>query len=175
MARSWPVFLFLFLMAPSLAFSNMSREEKQAAQQEEQLKQEFGPDLTHVPFYLRYSFARHNNASWESSTYSERKAFLIKYEEGVAAQEQKQKEEAKAQAIQEKARLVEEKNKARLRRAKERAELAEQKATDKYYRDRQKAFDKLVSDQRKGLTGMEKNWQQQVISDQQAVQQATQE
>ena len=114
-------FLLIFLMLSSFSFAKMDEDAK--------LKKDFGPDLVHVPFFLRFSFSKQFNKDWKKSDYSERKAFLKDYETNLAADQSKQKAEARAEAEKEKERLLEKKRSSvQKERDRLRAQLAEEKA-----------------------------------------------
>ena len=138
-------FLFAFLIVSSFSF---------AKDNEPELQKEFGHDLTHVPFFLRFAFNKEFNKDWKKSDYPERKAFLTKYEANVAAEQVKEEAEQKAEAEREKERLRE-KNEAQ-HKADERlkASLAEEKSEKDADDERQKEFDKGLQTQQRELDDM---------------------
>jgi len=142
--------IFFFLSSISLA-SNIDTE----------LKNEFGADLTHVPFFLRYSFGQHYNEDWKDSTYSERKSFLIRYEDNLKKQKAQDIQDAKIQAVKDKAYKMEQDKKRRKLAARLKAEEVEQEAEEKEARERQRSMDQAVEGQKRDLAQMEDQFQQQ--------------
>ena len=128
---------------------------------EAQLKQEFGQDLSHAPFFLRFSFLKQYGMDWKESSYSERKNFLTRYENGVAAELAQEKAEAKAESDKEKERQHEKDRIARKIKARLKAEAAEEKAEKDEYTERQKSFHQVVVGQQRELDQMVQSLQQE--------------
>ena len=99
MVKHLLIFLFLFFMLSSFSF---------AKDDDAKLKKEYGQDLTHVPYFLRFSFYEKYHRDWKETYYTERKFFLTNYETNLAADQAKEKAEVKAEADKEKERLHEE-------------------------------------------------------------------
>jgi hypothetical protein len=141
-------FLCIFLFLSSLSFAKEAFDEAF-------LQKEFGDDLSHAPFFLRFAFNKEFNKDWGKSDYLERKIFLTNYETGLAVEQVKEKTDAKAAAAQEKERylatkeaLLKEKERLKAQEAEEKAEkLAEEK--------RQKEFDQATRKQQQELEQME--------------------
>ena len=127
-------FLCIFLFLSSLSFAKEAFDEAF-------LQKEFGADLSHAPFFLRFAYSKEFNKDWKKTDYLERKAFLTEYETNLATDQAKEKAEAKVAAAEEKERylankeaLLKEKNRLKAREAEEKAE----KLADE---ERQKEFD----------------------------------
>jgi len=142
-------FLFVFLMLSSFSFA-----QKDDAKLQVKLQKEFGYDLTHVPFFLRFSYYKKFDKNWKESDYPERLAFLKNYETNLAAEQVKEKADAKAAAAKEKERLGEKKEALRKEKERSKARLAEEKAEKKAEEGRQKEFNASVSEQKKELQQM---------------------
>ena len=125
-------FLFVFLMLPSFSFAG--NQDKQEAK----LQKEFGHDLTHAPFFLRFAYYKEFDKDWKETDYLERKAFLGDYETQSAAEQAKEEAEAKAQIAKEKERLRA--KQAALRKEQERlkAEATEEKSVKREAEERLK-------------------------------------
>lgn len=139
--------LVIFLMLASFAF---------AKNDDAKIKKEFGPDLTQAPFFIRYSFSKQYDKDWGESTYSEREAFLTKYEANLTAEQKQEKADAKALAEEKKERLQEKKRIQRKLADRIKAEIDEEKANKKEDKDRQRDFDKMIKDQQRDLQQMER-------------------
>ena len=94
--------LFIFLMLSSFSLANNDEAKLQA-----KLQKEFGHDLTHAPFFLRFAYYKEFDKDWKETDYLERKAFLGDYETQSAAEQAKEEADAKAQIAKEKERLRE--------------------------------------------------------------------
>ena len=148
MLRNILNFIVIFLMLSTLVFANAKSDEIK-------LQNEYGKDLTHVPFFLKFSFYKQYNRDWKTTYYSERKEFLHEYEIEAAKAAAEEREEARAQAEEEKARLRAKRDADRDEHNKEKAKLAQEKADAKAEEERQKSFDQTVKDQEKELQQME--------------------
>jgi hypothetical protein len=146
-------FLFAFSLLPC---SSQARPDIVAA-----LKQEYGQDLTHVPFYLRYAFLKAYHKDWENSYYIERESFLKDYKENLAIQNAKDRAEEKAEADAEKARQQAKQDELRKQQDRLKAELAEEKAEEDDDYQRQKEFDDTIKQQEQQLQQMQLQMQQQ--------------
>lgn len=148
------IFCFLFISFTSFVFAKIDKQEAK-------LKQEFGQDLTHAPFFLRFSYSKQYGKEWKESNYEERKDFLAMYENNIVTEKLKEKAEAKAEADRQKELLSEKKRIKRRIEDRIKAELAQEKADKKYDEERQKAFDNTLKEQRKELQDMVKELQQE--------------
>jgi hypothetical protein len=92
------------------------------------LQNEYGYDLTHVPFSLRFAFYKEFDKDWERSDYLERKYFLTDHEINLKTQRTKEKTYAKVQADKEKELLYERKEALRKEKDRLKARKAEEKA-----------------------------------------------
>lgn len=151
----------MFLMLSSFSFA-----KNPADLQEIKLKSEFGQDLTHAPFFLRFSFSKEYDKDWKDSDYSERKDFLTQYENSSAAEKAKEKADARAQAAKDKETALEKKQEQRKIADRIKAQKAEEKAEKDAYKARQKAFNDAVKEEKKELKEME----QQLLQEEQAQQ-----
>ncbi len=142
-------FLFVFLMLSSFSFANNDDAKLQA-----KLQKEYGYDLTKAPFFLRFSYYKEFNKDWKKTDYPERLSFLEDYETRSAAEQAKEKAEAKAAAVKEKERLREKKEALGKEKERLKAQLAKEKAQQLADKERQKEFDTSVKEQRKGLQQM---------------------
>src|ERR1700679_219596 len=79
-------FLFVFLILSSFSF---------AKNDDTKLQSEYGYDLIHAPFFLRFAFEKEFTKDWQKSDYPEREAFLKDYETNLAAEQKKEQVEAK--------------------------------------------------------------------------------
>ena len=143
-------FLFIFLMLSTLAIAKKSNIEAV-------LHNEYGADLTHAPFFLRYSFHKQYKKDWKDSTYSQRRDFLANYESNIDAEQAQEKADAKAESRNEKDRLRQQRQAERDARESLRAQAAAEKAEQKEGRDRQKDFNSMLKDQQKELQQMQKD------------------
>jgi hypothetical protein len=135
-------------MLSSLSFANKNDEAK--------LKAEYGPELTHVPYVIRFAYNEKYHHDWTKTYYSDRKFFLLDYEANLAADQAKKKAEALAEADKEKARIAE--RKAELKKESDRlkAEKAKEKAQEYDDSQRQKEFNTTVSEQQKEIRDMQR-------------------
>lgn len=90
-------FLFIFLILTSLSF---------AKDDDSKLKREYGQDLTHVPFFLRFDFSKKYGIDWKDTYYAQRRVFLKDYDISYEAEQKKEKAEARAEADRKKAYLI---------------------------------------------------------------------
>jgi len=137
--------LIIFLMLSSFSFAR----DNDAA-----LQQEYGPDLTKAPFFLRFAFEKQTNIDWGKSYYSDRKAFLTNYEANLDAQRVQEKADAREAADEEKERLREKRDKQRQEQDRLKAQQDEDKTEQQEYDQRQKEFSDLEKNQRQELQGM---------------------
>ncbi|MDE2223504.1 MAG: hypothetical protein KGK03_10600 [Candidatus Omnitrophica bacterium] len=147
--------LIILLILPSFSLSALARDP------DAKLKSEYGNDLTHVPFFLRYSFLKTYNKDWYNSLYTERLDFLRDYETNVAAQKARDKAEAAQAAAEQKNRENEQKMILAKEKARKKAELDEEKDEQKAADLRQKSLDQMVAAQNKSLAAMEREMLQQ--------------
>ena len=144
-------FLFVFLMLSSFSFAKDDDAKLQT-----KLQEEFGRDLTHAPFFLRFAYYKEFNKDWKKTDYLERKAFLTDYETELAAQQAQEKADAKAAAAQEKERYLAKKEELRKEKERLRARKAEEKAEKLADEARQKAFDEAKREQQQELEQMKR-------------------
>lgn len=140
-------FFLIFFMLSTIAFARIT---------EVQLQQEFGSNLTQVPFYLRFSFSKEYHKDWDKSVYSERKNFLHDYKANVAAEQAKDKIIAKAEAAKEKADIREQRVEARKERDALKADADQARADQMAENARQKEFNTSLIDQSKELDQMQR-------------------
>jgi len=151
-------FLFIFLMLSS--FSHASDDNTKAENKlEAKIQNEFGYDLTHVPFFLRFAYDKQFNKDWKDTDYPQRKAFLIDYENNLAEERAKYKEEAKTAAADEKDRLLEKREKQRKENEFLKEQLAEEKADKLADKELQKQFKSNLTDQAKELAEMQREYE----------------
>ena len=143
--------ILILLMLSSVSFA-MGYDSK--------IKEEFGKDLTHAPFTLRFSFSKKYHKDWKQSSFAERKAFLTAYEIGLAQDAAQARAQARADAAYRRDRANQARAAARAERDKERAESAEARAEAKADADRNKAFNSAVLSHQKELQQMERNLSQ---------------
>jgi len=138
--------LFVFLLLSTYSF---------AINKDAPLQKEYGPDLTHIPFFLRFTFYQKFGKDWVNSDYLERKNFLTDYDKQTAADKAKEAADAKAEAEHEK-ELIREK-KAELYQEKEKIRLEKQEAREQKLAEikRQRDFDALVHSQELELKKLE--------------------
>jgi len=136
----------LFLMLSSVSF---------AKGYDSKIKEEFGKDLTHAPFTLRFAFSKRYHIDWKQSTFAERRTFLTNYEIGVEQDARHARDQARADAAYRRDRANQSRAAARAHRDKEKAEAAAARAEAKETSDRNKSFNKTVTDQQKELQQME--------------------
>ena len=148
-------FLFVFLILSSLSFAQNDDAKMQA-----KLQKEFGYDLTHAPFFLRFSYNKAFNKDWKESDYPERFGFLRDYEINLAAQQAKEKAEAEALAAKEKERLLEKKEALRKEKERLKAIEARKKADRLAEEERQKRFKTGLYNEKKSLEEMQRLFQQ---------------
>jgi len=150
MVKRSVVFVFLFLMLSSFSF---------AKDNDAKLKSEYGPYLTHAPYFLRFAFAKAYKKDWNDSYYYERRLFLVKYEADQVAQKIKDKEEARIAADRERERK--EMKKAELQKEKDRwnARSDEEKAEKDEYDQRQREMNDAVKQQKQAIQDMEQSLQ----------------
>jgi len=134
--------------------SSYSFADKDDAKMQAKLQKEYGYDLTHAPFFLRFAYYKEFDKDWKKTDYPERYAFLADYEISSAAQLAKDKAEAKAEAAQEKERLQEKKDALRKEKDRLKAEKAEEKAEKLEDEERQKEFNTAVNNQQRTLEEM---------------------
>jgi hypothetical protein len=120
------------------------------------LQNEYGYDLTHAPFFLRFAFYKEFNKDWKRSDYLERKYFLTDYEINLEAQQAKEKTYAKIQADKEKELLYERKETLRKDKDRLKARKAKEKAEKLDDKEHQKEFYRTVKDQEKILEQMKR-------------------
>ena len=137
--------LFIFLILSTFSFAKDS---------DAKLKNEFGSDLTRAPFSVRYSFLRQYDKEWDESNYNERKTFLTNYKANSDAQQQKEKADAKALAQKDRDRQREKKLFKQKIAARLKADEAEKREYNNELKYRQKAFNRLVKDQKSELEKM---------------------
>ena len=143
--------LIIFLMLSSVSF---------AKGYDTKIKEEFGKDLTHAPFTLRFSFSKKYHKEWKESTFAERRAYLTAYEIGVDQDKAQTRAQARADALYRRDRANAARQAARAQRNKQMADAQEVKAEARADADRNKAFNKEVSSQHKDLQQMLKNQSQ---------------
>ncbi len=142
MAKYFLYLIFVFLSLTSFSYANSD---------EIKLQKEFGKDLTHAPFFLRFSFYKKFNKDWKQTDYPERKFFLMDYENDLVIAKAKEKAEARAEADREKERLHEKKEALRKENDRLKAQEAEDRAEEKADEERQKEFDSSVGEQKREL------------------------
>ncbi len=152
MVKSFLNFLVIFLMLATFAC---------ARNDDSKLKNEFGPDLTHAPFFLRFSFLKEYSKDWKNSNYTERKSFLTHYENNVAAALAKEKADAKALALKNKERAREKRDLERKIAQRKKDQEAEDKAEAKAVAERNKNMSNMVYNQQKDLAEMQRQLQQE--------------
>ena len=143
-------FLFVFLMLSSFSFAKDDDAKLQT-----KLQEEFGTDLSHAPFFLRFAFSKEFNKDWKKSDYLERKVFLTDYETDLAADRAQEKADAKAAAAEEKELYLAKKEELRKEKERLRARKAEEKAEKLADEERQKEFDQAKREQRRELEQMQ--------------------
>ena len=94
------------------------------------LQNEYGRDLTHVPFFLRNAYYLKYHVDWKSTYFTERKVFLRAYDTNLAAEQVKEKALAKAEAAKEKERLRLKKQEDRKIKDRLKAQADEEKAEE---------------------------------------------
>jgi len=144
--------LLIFLLIAGTSWAKMT---------EAQLKQIYGQDLSHAPFFLRFSFYKSHNKDWYKSLYFERHDFLMYYEENKAKQEALDKAEAKLEAEKEKEHNDEKAAKEKKEKDRIKREHDEEAAEEKEYNDRQKQFDQQVSSEQQEVQQMLQQSKQQ--------------
>ena len=142
-------FLFIFLALSSPSFANNDEAKLEA-----KLEKEFGHDLTHAPFFLRFAYYKEFDQDWKETDYMERKAFLEDYETQSAAEQAKEEAEAKAQIAKEKERLREKREALRKENEQLKAQLAQERAEKREDEERQKEFDRSLKEEQKILQQM---------------------
>lgn len=143
--------LFISLMLSSLALANNGDAKLQA-----KLQSEYGADLTHAPFFLRFAFKKEFNKDWKKTDYLERKAYLTDYEMNLMAQQKQEKNEARAEAIKEKERLNAQRDADLKEKERLNAEADEQRAENLEDEERQRSFNASVNDQQRELQEMQR-------------------
>jgi hypothetical protein len=146
-------FLLIFLMLSSISFASKEMDAK--------LKAEFGQDLTHAPYFIRFAFYERYHRDWKTTYYTDRKYFLTAYETNVAADQAKEKARAKAEAAKEKERVDEAKEVLRRQKDRLKAQLEKEKAEKRDDRERQKEFDDSVRGQQREIRQMQREVIQQ--------------
>lgn len=144
--------LLFFILITSISYAKTRNEDAK-------LQTEYGYDLTHVPFFLRYDYESKYHKYWSKTYYLDRKYFLLDYETNLAVEKLKNKAEAKAEAEKEKRRLNE--KKAALKKEKDRlkARIDEQKAEALEDKNRQKDFNGQLHAQNKEIQQMKQDFQ----------------
>ena len=140
-------FLFVFLMLSSFSF---------AKDDDSKLQKEFGPDLSHAPFFLRFAFSKEFNKDWGKSDYSERKAFLTDYETNLTTKQKQEAVDAKTAATEEKERLRAQKAELRQEKEKLKTQEAEEKAEKAAREEFIKETTEAEKEQHKELAEMER-------------------
>ncbi|MDE1920575.1 MAG: hypothetical protein KGJ09_06030 [Candidatus Omnitrophica bacterium] len=148
MIRLSMVFFAFFLMMSSCSLASGINDAK--------LKQKYGSQLTHAPFFLRYAFLKTYGEDWADSSYSQREPFLMDYEKNLGVEMAREKAEDRAEAQEEKQRQDERKDELRKERDRIKAQLDEEKAEEKADEERQKSFQNLVKDQERSLHSLER-------------------
>jgi hypothetical protein len=120
------------------------------------LQNEYGRDLTHVPFFLRNAYYLKYHVDWKSTYFTERKVFLRAYDTNLAAEQVKEKALAKAEAAKEKERLRLKKQEDRKIKDRLKAQADEEKAEEKSDRDRQREFNQELRSQADELKDMKR-------------------
>jgi hypothetical protein len=140
-------FLCIFLFLSSLSFAKEAFDEVF-------LQKEFGADLSHAPFFLRFAFSKEFNKDWKKTDYLERKVFLTDYENDLAAEQAKEKVDAKAAAVQEREGTLAKKEALLKEKERLKAQKAEEKAEKLADEARQKEFDEAKREQQQELEQM---------------------
>jgi len=118
------------------------------------LQKDYGNNLVHVPFFLRFAFKRNFNKEWDKSDYAERKVFLIAYETDLEASQARDKEEAKEEAQAKKDAWLAKKAQAQKERDRLKAEQDEAKQEKADEIAQQKEFNDNLRDQKQKLQDM---------------------
>ena len=124
------------------------------------LQSEFGQDLTHAPFFLRYSFFKHFNKDWKESKYEERRSFLADYEEKVLVEQNKEQEEVNAEALKKKENERQNQEALRQENNKLKAEQQQEKDAQDSETQRQKEFNTDLNEQQKQMEQLQKELEQ---------------
>ena len=147
------LFMVKYLLNFLLIFSLLSVSAF-AKNEDAKLQEEFGSDLTHVPFFLRFAFSKEFNKDWKKSNYPQREAFLRDYESNLAAQQKQEKIETQALAQKNKEILLEKKEEQHREKDRLKARLEKERAEEKAEKERQKEFSTLLNEQQKELNDM---------------------
>jgi len=125
--------LCFFLISTTWAFAADTWSEAR-------LQSVYGKDLTQAPFYLKFAFQKQFNQDWSKSYYTDRKQFLMDYENSVDLDAKKAQAQAKQEAQEEKEQLLEEKQEAKEKNLKLRAEHLKELAEAREEKERQREF-----------------------------------
>lgn len=150
--------LFMFLTLSSFSFANNINNDE--AKLEAKLQKEFGYDLTHVPFFLRFSFSKEFDKDWKDSDYLERKVFLADYEKNLAIKQAMEKAEAKAAAAKEKELFLEKKEALSVEKERLKARLVQEKSQRLAEKKRQRELKADLKEQHKTLQEMMREFEQ---------------
>jgi hypothetical protein len=143
--------IFLFLTSFSLAKKGSDEGALQA---------EYGRDLTHVPYFLRYSFYNDYHLDWKKSNYAERHVFLEKYQISLAQQQIQEREDERLAKQDEREKIHAQREAERAEKDREKADLAEQRAEERENQDREKQFSTLVKEQQQEAQQIQQEQQQ---------------
>ncbi len=146
-------FLFIFLFLSTFSEAKDGIDLK--------LKQEYGDDLSHAPFFLRFAFLKAYNKDWKESIYPERESFLKDYELNLSLEQKQEKEEAKQEAEDERERSKEKREALQRQRDRLRAEIQEEETEKQEEESRQQDFATSIAAQKRELSQMESQISQQ--------------
>jgi len=119
------------------------------------LKSEYGQDLTHAPFIIRYAFYNELHEEWGKSDYAQRKAFLTNYDRKLKEEQRLDKAEARAESNHYKEILSQKKVALRKKEQIQRAEADEDKEEQRADEERQNSFAREVEQQQRELNQMQ--------------------
>lgn len=137
------VFSFLVLfMASNVALAGKIKEPDLS---------EHGKDLRKASFPVRHNFNKAYLKDWGRSTFSERKAFLIKWHNQLIEEEKKAQVQAKLDAIAQREKEKQKREALKKEEEKIRAEEREAQGYQKDYDKRAKNFNKMVNSQRRSI------------------------
>lgn len=149
------IFIIILLVLSSTSYGKTDEEKYLPG-----LQKEYGRDLTHTPFFLRFSFQKEFNKLWKESNYPEREYFLLMYVKNIDEENKKEKDKAAAQAQYDKQRAIEKKELLIKQRNRLKAQLAKEKTEKLEDTQRQKSFIDVIKNQEEQLRQMEQELSQ---------------